>query len=78
LIGFWQSYKYFEDIADQIRYDFESKHFMNKINSDFLKSMESETTVSIHIRRGDYDDGYHGFCSLEYYQKAITYMQDKF
>lgn len=43
------------------------------------KIKESESSVSIHIRRGDYlDNGntliYYDLCSSDYYQKAITHL----
>ncbi len=74
LIWFWQSFKYFEDIKDILLKDFESLQALDKKNADFLTSIKHKTTVSIHVRRGDYDDVYHWFCSLEYYQKAIHHM----
>ena len=78
LIWFWQSFKYFEDIRDTLLKDFEPIQVLNKKNADFLTSVIHKTTVSIHIRRWDYDDTYHGFCPLEYYQNAIEYMIKKF
>jgi len=59
LIGFRQSYKYFEDIRDVILQDFKPINPINNKNSDFLLSIREKITVSIHVRRGDYDDLYH-------------------
>lgn len=77
LIWFWQSYKYFEDIRDVLLKDFQAQSFTKK-NADFLTSIQPKTMVSIHIRRGDYDDAYHWFCSLDYYQRAIEYVMKRF
>lgn len=76
-IWFRQSYKYFENIKDTIQKDFQPKEKLDEKNTDFLSQFENETTVSIHIRRWDYTDTYHWFCDLEYYKKAIEYIQEK-
>lgn len=76
-IWFWQSYKYFESIKDIIQKDFQPKEKMDERNSDFISQFYDNTTVSLHVRRWDYSDWYHWFCSLEYYQKAIVYIKQK-
>lgn len=76
LDGYWQSYKYFEDISEQIKRIFT----LNNPGNDYLelaKKIQSCNSVSVHIRRGDYvtnkQDVYY-ICGQDYYQKAINYI----
>lgn len=82
LEGYWQTEKYFSDIADIIRSEFTLKDRYNNLNSEILNKIDSYNSVSMHIRRGDYVSNqetseYHGICSLEYYQKAISLIAKK-
>ena len=76
LAGYFQSYKYFQDIQDEIKLDFEFKNKQSFIDEDC-----SEFT-SIHIRRGDYlyFSDYHPLCDLSYYYEAmkIIGLKNKF
>jgi hypothetical protein len=70
LEGFFQSYKYFDDIQEVIRTDFLPKVLVPK-----LKSGEGRNTVSIHIRRGDYiGNSTYSICNLQYYLAGINYL----
>jgi hypothetical protein len=77
LEGYWQSQKYFEDIEEVIREDFRLKHALSGQNIELARIIESQNSVSVHIRRGDYIyspnvSAYYGVCSLDYYQSAVT------
>lgn len=80
LEGNWQSEKYFADFSDEIRKDFSFN--MKNFPADsraLMKKMQTENSVSIHIRRGDYTANketlhYHGVCPAAYYQEAIKFM----
>ncbi len=76
LVGYWQSEKYFKDVEDTIRYEFNVKFKAEGINKKIAEEINSCESVSVHIRRGDYvsnpeTNKYHGLCPLEYYQKAL-------
>lgn len=79
-IGYWQTEKYFYEIADKIR-----KEFTFNINDSYLIKIAKEISemsdsVSLHVRRGDYlqDPGkYGGICTTDYYMKAIEYIKSK-
>lgn len=81
LSGYWQSYKYFEDIENTIREEFSLK----KRSSQTLNTEEQitkEISVSLHIRRGDYisdetTNKYHGVISPEYYRKALKMISKR-
>jgi hypothetical protein len=76
--GYFNSAKYFSEIADTIRTDFRLKpEYESTLPPDLLSSINNHCSVSIHVRRGDYAtkptiQSYHGICGLEYYEKAIT------
>lgn len=75
--GFFQSYKYFTDCEDEIRKLFIFPHDkLDKINRGLLERIVTTTSVSVHVRRGDYVEDkitnkVHGTCSREYYESAI-------
>lgn len=74
LDGYWQSGKYFDDIKDILIEDFEFPKEETDFERNLLKEIQSSSSVSVHIRCGDYllhDDIYGGICTLEYYEKAI-------
>lgn len=83
LLGYWQSYRYFEDIKEEIKEEFQLKESpSDSMNISFLKEIQDSESVALHIRRGDYvNDPYFlenfGTCSLSYYQNAIKYITDK-
>lgn len=55
LKGYWSSYKYFSDIRDVLLKEFEFKGTMNEDNKRIAEQIiSSKTSVSLHVRRGDY------------------------
>ncbi|MHB9035613.1 MAG: alpha-1,2-fucosyltransferase [Armatimonadota bacterium] len=75
LDGYWQTEKYFQDIEQTLREDFELEHAPDDTNRMMLERVNDVTSVSLHIRRGDYLSPHtyevHGVCSLEYYESAV-------
>lgn len=78
LDGYWQSEKYFIDIADIIRKDFTLKNEPPLVIKNLMEVIEKENSLCIHIRRGDYI-GNKDFevVDKEYYNKAVNYMNSK-
>ena len=79
LLGYWQSEKYFIDIAKQIREDFVFRPEMSSQNAQLALEISRPIAVSLHVRRGDYANNptvtaTHGLCSIAYYQNAINYI----
>jgi hypothetical protein len=77
LDGYWQSEKYFHDIAGIIRQEFTLKHEAEGSNLRMLDQIRSCNAVSLHVRRGDYvtnktNSEFHGTASLDYYHAAIA------
>lgn len=79
--GYWQSYKYFEDINDILLADiqFNDKEYSSK-NKILLEQIKNDNnSVSLHIRLGDYlkrPDLYGGCCTENYYNNAIGYLNN--
>lgn len=81
LEGYFQSEKYFKDIANDIRSEFELKDSPNKINRHYLNLIRGSNSVSIHLRK--YDDAIdnsapriYDSCTNVYYEKAISCIID--
>jgi hypothetical protein len=79
--GYWQSYKYFQNIENIIKDNFRFPILEDAKNKKIIKEIQSSNSVSIHLRRGDFlnvnTHSIHGTCSLEYYQGAISYIENK-
>jgi hypothetical protein len=80
LDGYFQSEEYFRQIKEEILSDFTyAKEHPDTVNK-LAETIKSVNSVSIHIRRGDYisdpvTNEFHGICTLEYYQRAISVIK---
>ncbi|MBU2539052.1 MAG: alpha-1,2-fucosyltransferase [Proteobacteria bacterium] len=82
LDGYWQSEKYFLDIADVIRNEFTITLSQTDENSALTQQINSCESVSLHVRRGDYvtdekTKTIHGTCGLDYYRRCIADLSQK-
>ena len=80
--GYWQSYKYFEQIESQLRSELTPKNHLTGLNLDVSQQIAKVNAVSLHIRRGDYlsnqsTNKVHGLLGIEYYEKAIQIISNK-
>lgn len=77
--GFWQSEKYFKDIADEIREEISLKENMSEHSQAIDKEISRTKAISLHIRRYAHENSkpWFGFCSLEYYKKAAEIIVQK-
>lgn len=82
LAGYWQSEKYFSEVATRIRSDFSFQRPLKHENAELAKKIDRTSAVSLHVRRGDYVNNvkaaatYH-LCSLDYYNASIRYVADR-
>ena len=75
--GYWQSEKYFADIAEIINGEFTFPISTDSRNNILAEEMQKCTSVSIHVRRGDYLGGFP-VLDEAYYSPAMQYFQKKF
>lgn len=82
-MGTWQSERFFDGAVSFVRQSFQFKQtLLSALTVELSKAMQSQNSVSIHIRRGDYlsnqyADGFVGVCTDQYYWAAIDYLQTK-
>lgn len=82
LSGYWQSEHYFKSFESVIRQDFTFRESLTGRNAELALEIANTQSVSLHVRRGDYvsdskTSKIMDVCSLEYYQKAISYMVER-
>jgi len=82
LDGYWQTEKYFTENAENIRKLFRFRNPLDKKNGAIADLIKSANSIGVHIRRGDYisnpvTNKYHGFCGIDYIEKAINYIVGK-
>ena len=72
LDGFFQTEKYFENIANEIRSDFTFKDEYLNPCKEFIDSLET-TPIFLHVRRGDAigKEHYHPVAPMSYYVEAL-------
>ncbi|WP_157567265.1 alpha-1,2-fucosyltransferase [Mucilaginibacter arboris] len=81
--GYWQHYKYFENVQPQIFEELTLKEPLDTKAAAWLSAIKTDkSSVAVHIRRGDYvtDSNANylmGVLPMEYYQKAIHYLKQK-
>ncbi|NHC45130.1 alpha-1,2-fucosyltransferase [Motilibacter aurantiacus] len=79
LDGYWQSERYFADVAGPLRRELTFASPPTGRNAQLLAEIRSRPAVSVHVRRGDYvsspaTNDYHGTCSPAYYAAALEHV----
>ena len=74
--GYWQSEKYFRDIADIIRREFTVREDLAAESARVAAEIRGAESVAVHVRRGDYvwnpeTTKYHGLSGPEYYRRGV-------
>ncbi|HJS53457.1 MAG TPA: alpha-1,2-fucosyltransferase [Chitinophagaceae bacterium] len=82
LKGYFQSAKYFLPAEQTIRKDFTFKRDIIKHLEDFSTELKNVSSVSVHVRRGDFSRdpetaAYHGTLDKSYYNSAIDLIKSK-
>lgn len=78
LDGYWQSERYFSDVAETIKGDFSIATPPDEANMRLLDEIQGcHAPVAMHVRRGDYvanknAAAVHGVAPLSYYAAAMT------
>lgn len=82
LEGFWQSERYFADVADTIRKDLTLKAGLGGAARELETEILSGESVSVHVRRGDYISEkilarIYGNLGPDYYRRAVELIKSK-
>lgn len=76
LEGFWQHYRYFDAYRDLLCKEFQLKEeFISEPCHRLIEQGQSEDSVAVHIRRGDYEAAW--VLKDDYYHKAFAFMNEK-
>jgi Glycosyl transferase family 11 len=84
LVGYWQSYKYFDHIKEVLLHDFSPKIPLSPQSLQIKEVIhQCQVAIAVHIRRGDYITSpqakrFHGNLPLDYYHKSIRLMMERF
>jgi hypothetical protein len=80
LIGYWQAYRFADEIADELRTELRFREPARDKNLEVLQRIQQSTNpVSLHIRRGDYTLAAEGNIALpiDYYNQGIRFFRDR-
>jgi Glycosyl transferase family 11 len=81
LVGYWQSERYFADVAGAVRKELTYRPAPDASNARWLERIRASNSVCIHVRRGDYllpaHFRHHGLCSPEYYRRAMGLLRER-
>jgi hypothetical protein len=82
LMGYWQSYRYFESIKKILQAEVSPKNPLNAHYQNYLNQIQVSNSAMVHVRRGDYvhlasASKVHGFIGLDYYQQGMAILLDK-
>lgn len=77
--GYWMDSKYFQSVRPILFNKFD----ISSTNQELLEEIRSSESVAVHVRRGDYlseqfRDLYGGICTLDYYNKAVEIILNRF
>ncbi len=74
--GFWQTPNYFDEFYDEIKQQFTLNRPLSSRANIYVRQMEAGNSVSLHIRRTDYDRDVNNVClGEEFYREAICRMK---
>jgi hypothetical protein len=81
LAGYWQAYAYIDAIKEILKGEFKTKAPLFHFYQTYLDQIQSQESVMVHIRRGDYVHSkaasqFHGVLPLQYYEQAIHALQN--
>jgi hypothetical protein len=80
LVGYWQAYRYVEEIACELRKKLSFRQAARGMNEEVLSQIkQNENSVSVHVRRGDFTLAVEGNIALpiNYYTRAISIFRER-
>lgn len=77
--GYFNSWKYFENIKEEIKKLFAFPKILDsdKNNFEALNKIKNTESISIHVRRGDYIGSNLDVCDLDYYKQGVYKVLDE-
>jgi hypothetical protein len=80
--GYWQSERYFIDIANELRRELQPINLLDVNAQKYFEQIQRENSVSLHVRRGDYISNpaaakNHVVCDIAYYQRAVAAIVER-
>lgn len=76
--GYWQNERNFKHLRGKILSSFSFPQFAEKQNEELANKLLQKSSVSIHIRRGDYlKEPIWCVCTPEYYFQGIEYLKER-
>lgn len=83
ILGFWQSEKYFEHAAQQIRADFAFSDLSGDAGLEVRNKIAvARHSISVHVRMGDYvsnpSAAMHNIITPQYYSRALRYFYENY
>lgn len=77
LEGYFQHYRYYKDIKNELKEDFKSKSVLEGEVLEMFNNIKSKNSVAIHVRRTDYLKFSYPVVSKEYILKAMDLIKTK-
>jgi hypothetical protein len=77
LFGYWQSENYFLDVEDDLRESFRFIYPLEGEAKQLAMRIQSSSSISIHVRRGDYVLLDMVKTDLSYYTEAVRYISER-
>lgn len=79
LIGYWQSWRYFEPIRPSLAVELQPKAPPGDRDRDLLERIAGTEAIAVHVRRTDYvqvaqASAVHGVCAPDYYVRALSLL----
>lgn len=83
LVGYWACEAYYADILEKLREEIRFPKSADERNRETAEEMETQVSVSLHVRRGDYLDAvnaglFGNICTEAYYESAVRYMKERY
>ena len=79
LNGYWQSEKYFSDVAEILRMELTPKEPLQPQNEELYNKIKNTNSVCVTIRRGDFmnekNKGTFYICDNTYFRNALAYIK---
>ena len=80
MVGYVQSPHYWQGLESDVRRQFSFKRPLSAFTEALGAQIQSDLSISIHVRRGDYLalTHTHHVLGTDYYERAVTHMEDVF